>query len=291
MPFLNRKYLQLKVKFFKFFGMDVSHAKTIYLLKNNRKLNLKNPQEFAEKIKWLKLFKYTEAYKNYVDKYEVRAYVKEKIGESYLNTIIGVYDDVDDINLDDLPNQFALKGTHGSGYNIIVKDKSKLDWKKAKQELKKYLSSNYYYKYRERIYKDVKPRILAEHYLDQLDDDNIIDYKFYCIHGKPTYIMVQTFDDGMRRSCFYDLQWNKVEPDLCKKDFLYKTIPKPNNLDELILVAEKLAGEFIYVRVDLYSIKDRIYYGELTFFPAAGKKRLRVERLNKELGDLIKLPI
>jgi len=270
--------------------MDVSHAKTIFRLKNNKKLNLENPQEFSEKIKWLKLFKYTEAYKNYVDKYEVRAYVKEKIGASYLNTVIGVYDNVDDINFDDLPNQFALKGTHGSGYNIIVEDKNKLDWSETKKELIKYMSSNYYYKYREKIYKDVKPRILAEHYLDQMDNDHIIDYKFYCIHGKPTYVLVKTLDNGEDKNCFYDLQWNKLEPDLNKHDFLSKDIPKPNNLNELIIIAEKLADGFIFIRVDLYSISDKIYFGELTFFPTAGNKRLRVERLNKELGDLIQLP-
>jgi len=291
MTFLKRKYLQLKVKLFKYFGSDLNYVKAIYELKNNKPLNLKNPKEFTEKIQWLKFFKYTESYNSYVDKYEVRAYVKEKIGEAYLNEMIAIYDTVDEINLEKLPNQFALKGTHGSGYNIIVKDKSKLDWNKTKKTLNKFMSLNYYNKYRERIYKNVKPRILVEKYLDQLDNDHIIDYKFFCIHGKSTYIWVKTFNNGKHRNCYYDLQWNKIEGDLNKKDFLSKPIPKPDNLEELISIAEKLADKFIFVRIDLYSIENKIYFGELTFFPFAGNKRITIEHLNTKLGDLIKLPI
>ncbi|WP_452228872.1 MULTISPECIES: ATP-grasp fold amidoligase family protein [unclassified Lacinutrix] len=291
MNFIKRKYYQLSIKYFKVFGTDFQYVKTYYKLKNNRSLNIENPTEFVEKLQWLKFFKYTEAYKNYVDKYEIRAYVKDKIGDAYLNEFIAIYDHVDEIKLDDLPNQFALKGTHGSGYNVIVKDKSSLDWGDAKTKLNKFMSLNYYERYKERIYKDVQPRILAEKYLDQLDNDHIIDYKFYCIHGEPACIWVKTFDDGKYRNCYFDLNWNRLSPDTNKKDYLSKDISKPDNLEELITVAKKLAGDFIFVRVDLYSIENKIYFGELTFFPWAANKRLTVERLNFELGDLIKLPI
>ncbi|AOR27310.1 glycosyltransferase [Formosa sp. Hel1_33_131] len=291
MNFFKRKYYQLLTKYFKNFGTDIQFVKTYYKSKNNRSLNIENPTEFTEKLQWLKFFKYTEAYKDYVDKYEIRSYVEDKIGASYLNDFIAIYNHVDEINLDDLPNQFALKGTHGSGYNVIVKDKSSLDWKDAKSKLNTFMSLNYYDRYRERIYKDVQPRILAETYLDQLDNDHILDYKFYCIHGKPACIWVKTFDNGKHRNCYYDLNWNRMSPDDNKVDYLSKEVPKPDNLEELLTVSEKLANDFIFVRVDLYSIENKIYFGELTFFPWAANRRLTVERLNKELGDLIHLPV
>ena len=137
----------------------------------------------------------------------------------------------------------------------------------------------------------MQPRILAEHYLDQTDSENILDYKFFCIHGEPKYIWTKTFDDGKYRNCYYDLEWNKLEDDNNKKSFLYKDLPKPDQLEELISIAKKLSKEFLYVRVDLYSISGKIYFGELTFFPWAALQRLTVERLNKELGDAITLPI
>jgi hypothetical protein len=292
MNFLKRKYYQLLTKYLSNKpNADLDYIKAQYYLKNERALDLENPTEFTEKLQWLKLHLYTEDYKNYVDKYEVRTYVEEKVGKGYLVDFIGVYDNVDDIDFNTLPNQFALKGTHGSGYNVIVDNKSKINESDVKRTLKTYLKSNYYNKYKELIYRDIKPRILAEHYLDQTDSENILDYKFFCIHGEPNYIWVKTFDDGKYRNCYYDLNWNKVEGDINTKSYLYKAIPKPENLDELIDIAKKLSEDFIFIRVDLYSISGKIYFGELTFFPWAGLKRLTVEHLNKELGDLIQLPI
>ncbi|GGW66194.1 teichuronopeptide biosynthesis TupA-like protein [Winogradskyella epiphytica] len=292
MNFFKRKYYQLLSKYLKSKpNSEVAFTKAQYFLKNERELNLDNPVEFAEKLNWLKFYLYTEDYGDFVDKYEVRKFVEKRIGGNYLVDFIAIYDNVDAIGFQALPNQYALKGTHGSGYNVIVDDKSKIDISQVKKTLNKYLHLNYYDKYKELIYKDVKPRILVEHYLDQSDSENIIDFKFFCIHGEPEYIWVKTFSDGKFRSCYYDLEWNKLQDDSNKKDFLNKSIPKPGNLNELISISKKLSSEFIFVRVDLYSIQDKIYFGELTFFPWAGLKRLTVERLNKELGDLMKLPI
>lgn len=292
MNYIKRKYYQLLSKYLKNKpNADLAFVKAQYYLKNEKYLNIGQPREFMEKLQWLKLNLYNEDYKNFVDKYEVRQYVKDKIGEEYLVDIIGIYQDVDDIDFDTLPDQFALKGTHGSGYNVIVDDKSKIDVLEVKQTLKKYLRKNYYFKYKEPIYKEIKPRILAEHYLDQTDSENIVDYKFFCIHGKPKYIWAKTFCNGKYRNCYYDIEWNKVEGDSNTKNYLEKDLPKPDNLNELISISEKLSGDFIFVRVDLYSINGKTYFGELTFFPWAALKRLTVERLNKELGDLIQLPI
>lgn len=292
MNFIKRKYYQLLTKYLKNKpNADMAFVKAQYYLKNEVQLNLEQPKEFMEKLQWLKLNLYNEDYKDYVDKYEVRDFVESTIGKQYLVDIIGVYDDVDEIDFDELPNQFALKGTHGSGYNVIVEDKSSINVNEVKQTLKKYLKQNYYYKYKEPIYRTIKPRILAEHYLDQTDSENILDYKFFCIHGEPKYIWAKTFYDGKYRNCYYDLDWNKLGNDNNTKSYIDKDLARPENLEELIEISKKLSKDFIFVRVDLYSISGKPYFGELTFFPWAALKRLTVERLNKELGDLIRLPI
>ncbi|MDG4716357.1 ATP-grasp fold amidoligase family protein [Winogradskyella marincola] len=293
MNFIKRKYYQLLVKFLKNKpNSDVDFIKAKYFLKNNKQLNIENPQEFTEKLQWLNLNLYNEDYKDFVDKYEVRKYVEKKIGEGFLVDFIAVFNDVDEIDFNVLPNQFVLKATHGSGYNIIIKDKSKIDITEVKRTLNKYLKSNYYDKYKERVYKKVQPRILIEHYLEEVDGENVLDYKFFCVHGEVIYIFVLMRDkDGKKKYCFYDLDWNKIKNDNPSNTFLSKDIERPDNLNELLSVAKKLAEGFIFIRVDLYSIEGKIYFGELTFFPTSGLQRLYVERLNKELGELMHLPI
>ena len=292
MNFLKRKYYQLLTSFLKRYSSnDLAYIKANYYLKNNRKLHIGNPKEFTEKLQWLRLHVYNETYKDFVDKYEVRKYISEKIGDRYLNDLIGVYDSTDAIKFEELPNQFALKCTHGSGYNVIVKDKPTINVKEIKNKLNTYMSKNYYDKYKELIYKDIRPRIIAERYLYQTDSENIIDYKFYCISGSPKYVLVKTFHNHKYCNCFYDLDWNKLKNDVNYSAYLEEPIEKPKNFDELLNIAKKLSEDFIFIRVDLYSINGIVYFGELTFFPRAGFKRLTVERLNKELGDMIKLPI
>jgi hypothetical protein len=292
MKFLKRKYYQIYIGLLEFVkASNETKSKVKFYYKNNKRLNLKNPVEFMDKIQWLKLYYYTENYGYLVDKYEVREFIKERIGEKYLNKFIDVFYTVNEINFKNLPNQFALKGTHGSGYNIIVDDKSKLNWEKAKVKLLKFLKSDYSKKNEENIYKALIPKILVEEYLSDLNDNYIIDYKFFCFHGKAKYVWVKTFHDGKYRNCYFDLNWNKIKDDSNKKNNLEIDIPKPENLDEMINISNKLSEDFIFVRVDLYSIKMKVYFGELTFFPWGGKERLTVERFNKEFGDLIQLPI
>ncbi len=291
MNFFKRKYYQLLLDFLKATNSsDEKFVKAQYYYKNNRNLDFRKPTEFSEKIQWLKLYHYTEEYRDYADKYAVRDIVEKAIGSSYLNDFIAVYDKVDDIDFEVLPDQFVLKGTHGSGYNIIVPNKAELDIDATKKKLYKYLSRNYYKRCREKVYRTIKPRILAEKYLSSLDTGNIIDYKFYCFHGEPKYILIKTKVNDRFKKCMYDLDWNKLEPDPSTKNYLTETIEKPSNLDEMISVARKLSKDFIFIRVDLYSIEEKIYFGELTFFPNGGIERLFIERLNKEFGDLIHLP-
>ena len=292
MNFFKRKYCKLNIAFLKLLGgNDEKISKLQYFQKNGVNPDLKNPREFMEKTQWLKLYYYTEKYGKYVDKYEVRRHVKEKVGEKYLNDIIGVFDSVSDIKFDNLPKQFVLKGTHGSGYNVIVKDKSKLDVNKTKKKLSQFLSDNYYYKFRELIYKDVKPRILIEKYISETDSDSLIDYKFHCFHGEPKYVFVQRNTPSNLKKGFYDMSWNKVMPENHIPAFSDAEFVKPDNFDEMIQVATKLSEGFIFLRVDLYSIGNKIIFGELTFFSNAGNIRSSIERFNTEFGDLMKLPL
>ena len=291
MNFFKRKYYKLIIKLLKLReGNDEKITILQYLIKNNYRPDLKNPKELTEKLLWLKLNYYKENYGNYVDKYEVRNYVEKKIGKEYLNELFGVYDSVSQINFDTLPNQFVLKGTHGSGYNIIVEDKSKLNITQTKKKLNYFLSQNYYNKFQEAIYKNVKPRIIVENYISKIDDFSMVEYKIFCFNGEPKYIFAEKKESDNIQKCFYDLEWNKILPQKENPIFSKSTFIKPNNLDEMLKVATKLSEGFIFIRVDLYSVGNKITFGELTFFSSAGLIKSTIERFNTEYAKLIQLP-
>lgn len=291
MHLLKRKFYKFYIYLLKLFqANDTKISVFQYLLKNGTKPDLEHPKEFMEKLLWLKLYYYTEAYGNYVDKYEVRNYVEGKIGAQYLNDILGFYDSVAQINFNALPQQFVLKGTHGSGYNIIVKDKAELNVNKTKEKLQQILASNYYFRFREIIYKNVPPRILIEKYISEIDSDSLVDYKFHCFHGEPKYVFVQKNKSKDLTKSFYDLEWNKITPEKYIPSYANANFEKPENFDEMIEVAKKLSEGFIFLRVDLYSIDAKIIFGELTFFSNGGLVRSSIERFNSEFGEFIQLP-
>lgn len=289
-PFFRRKIIQIYIWLLKKRNAsDVKIASLCYFLKNNKFLDIDNPNEFMEKIQWLKLNFYKEDFGKYVDKFEVREFVRERVGDKYLNKIIGVFDKVEDLDYSSFPDQFVIKCTHGSGFNIIVKDRAKFNPKKANVILNKFLKEDYSKVNQEAIYRGVKPRILVENYLCTLDNGAIIDYKFFCFKGDVKSVWVKTFEDGLYKNCYYDLDWKKMNEN-DRSNFLEKAIKRPDNLDEMIFVAHQLAKDFIFMRIDLYSIKDQVFFGEMTFFPFGGKQRLTVEALNYEYGKLIDLP-
>lgn len=291
MNFLKRKYYKLIIKLLRLReGNDEKITILQYLIKNNHRPDLKNPKELTEKLLWLKLNYYKENYGDYVDKYEVRNYVEKKIGREFLNELYGVYDSVSQINFDILPNQFVLKGTHGSGYNIIVEDKSKLNIKQTKKKLNHFLSQNYYNKFQEAIYKNVKPRIVAEKYISKIDDNSVVEYKIFCYNGEPKYIFAEKKESNNIQKCFYDLEWNKILPQKESPIFNKSNFMKPNNLEKMLEVATKLSEGFIFMRVDLYSVGNNITFGELTFFSSAGLIKSKIERFNTEYAKLIQLP-
>lgn len=288
--FILRKYNQTRHTLLNRYSDDdaeITRAK--YFCKNKKVLNLETPKEFMEKIQWLKLYHYKEEYSQYVDKYAVRSFVEAKIGKEYLNEIIGIFDAVEEIDFENLPQQYAIRGTHGSGYNVIVKNASLINSNDVKIKVRSFLKSNYYTKYRETIYKGIKPRILIEKYISNCENE-LIDYKFYCFHGQPKYILVKKTENGKERKCFYDLNWKKIvsNDDI---DGLKSEVEKPANFNEMLKIAGILSDQFIFVRVDLYSIDDKILFGELTFFPTGGHKRFTIDYLNIEMGNLINLPV
>ena len=256
------------------------------------KLDLENPQTFNEKIQWLKLYDSTPIKTRLADKYLVRDWVKEKIGGEYLIPLLGVYDKFEDINFKKLPNQFVIKCNHGCGYNIIVKDKSQLDLEEVKAKLDKWMNENFaFHVGYELQYRDIEPKIIIEKFIENEGTNDLYDYKFWCFKGKVKYIqfLSERNLDGLKMA-FYDTKWNK-------QNFVYdhpldtKTIEKPDNLDLMISLAENLAKNFNYARVDLYRLNNgKIYFGEMTFTSASGTCGWSDAKINKYLGSLIELP-
>lgn len=294
---------------------DERYVKAAYRAKLHKKLDLNNPQTYNEKLQWLKVYYRKSIMTTMVDKYEVKKYIADLIGEEYIIPTLGVWDRVEDIDWDSLPNQFVLKCTHDSGGLVVCKDKSKLDKNKAQMRLSKSLKRNYYYQNREWPYKDVKPRIIAEQYLGvndnsiHLEVDNavdtqtlqakfgLLDYKFMCFNGivKALFLDIGVIGNSIGHAenyyrNIYDREWNEM-PFKETRDFYPTPIRKPKYYEEMIALAEKLSKDMPHLRVDLYYVNDRIYVGELTFFHGSGLSNyFEPEEWNYTLGSWIELP-
>lgn len=271
---------------------DSIYLKMVYERCMGKKLNLKNPQSFNEKLQWLKLYDRKPIYSTMVDKYAVKEYVASIIGEKYIIPTLGVWDKFEDINFDILPNQFVLKCTHDSGGLVICEDKNKLDIVAARKKLNKSLKHNYYYGGREWPYKNVKPRIIAEKYMKDSDAENLKDYKFFCFNGMPKCFKVD-FDRFVEHHANYfsmDGKLMRLGEEICPPDF-NREIFLPKSLRLMKEFASKLANEQPFLRVDFYEVDGRVYFGELTFFPASGFGKFIYEGNDELLGSWIKLPI
>jgi hypothetical protein len=255
-----------------------------------RSLNLKNPTSFNEKLQWLKLNDRKEWYTNIVDKVEVSKYVSERIGEQYIIPVIAVFNSVDEIDYTKLPDQFILKCTHDSGGTIICTDKSKLDVQKTNSYLRKKLNRNYFYLHREFPYKKIKSRIICEQFISPDGVSTPIDYKFFCFHGVPKIIQVDTNRFTNHGRLTLDTNWNKVpfviDPQYVKENL---QIEKPGNLDEMLAISKKLSQGFKFIRIDLYSVNTKIYFGEMTFYQLAGYENITPYEYNEWMGSLINL--
>ena len=270
---------------------DKKYIELKYLTFFKKKLNLKNPQTFNEKLQWLKIYDRNHQYTQMVDKYEAKKYVASIIGEEYIIPTIGIYNSFDEIDFKKLPNKFVIKCTHDSGGLVVCKDKNKLDKNNAKKKIEKSLKTNYYYCGREWPYKNVKPRIIIEKYMCTKEQKELIDYKFFCFNGNPKIILVcsERFSSNNMCETWFDDKWNFL--DIIESSHrVDKTIKKPINLSKMMEFSKKLSKDIPFVRVDFYEINGKTYFGELTFFPASGFERFEPKEWDYKLGEMLKLP-
>lgn len=246
----EREKLYIKKRFLKIFGYNI---------------DFKCPKSFNEHIQCLKLSDRNPRYTKLADKYEVRKYVEGRVGEQFLNELYGAWNSPHDIRFRDLPNQFVLKATHGSSWNIICDDKNKMDIRWLDSQLRMWLSCNYYKRGFEWVYKDIPPMIICEKFLGH----EILDFKFFCFNGTPRFIQVDIDRYKNHRRAIYDLQWN-LQAFTIHYEQYREHIERPKKLDEMIELASKLSQSIPFVRVDFYSIEDQTIFGEMTFFPGNG---------------------
>lgn len=269
---------------------DKLYLMLVFFGNTGRKLNLQNPITYNEKLQWLKLYDRNPLYTNLVDKYEVRTFISEKIGNEYLIPVIGVYNSAEEINWESLPDKFVLKCTHGSGTNIICLDKSKLNIDLAKEKLNKWMKKSWYWYGREWSYKNVTPRIICEKYMVDESGKELKDYKVFCFNGSPKIIQVDFNRFKGHKRNLYDTDWNYIHASIQEPTDPNTVIKKPEKLDKMLELARLLSKDFAHVRVDFYSINDRIYFGEMTFYHGAGFQKFTPESLGVKMGNWIKLP-
>ena len=253
-------------------------------------LDLESPQTFNEKINWMKLHDMDDLKTKLADKYAVRSWVKEKIGEQYLIPLLGVYERPEDIDWDTLPDEFVIKCNHGSAMNIIVNDRNSVDIENINNRLQTWLGINYAFYGFEMQYEKIEPKVLIEKKIENEGHNDLFDYKFYCFGGEPIYIqfMLDRFQNIVKVATF-DLNWVR-QPFAYNHPMTDKTIEKPSNLDLMINIAKKLSEGFKFVRVDLYRMNNgTIYFGEMTFTPDNAKGTWYGKEMGLQFGDLIKL--
>ncbi len=262
----------------------------------DRELDLANPVTFNEKLQWTKLYDRNPLMVQCADKYAVREYVVQKGYGHILNELYDVYESVDKIDFESLPDSYVLKVTHGSGWNVLVKDgvvtigTQTRDIKTARRRLKKWLRKSQYIRYREWCYKDIQPRIVCEKYLED-SGGSLADYKIYCFHGEPKMIQVVVDRSTNCQEAFYDAQWRRLDLVSVNNPPCQREIEPPVCLQEMLEIAAAISAEFRYVRVDLYDQSGKPVFGEMTFFPGFGLLKFTPKRYDIEFGNLLKLPI
>lgn len=284
-----RKILEYILKRVWFLFPDAFYLKVLYYLKMGRKLDLDHPKTMNEKLQWLKLHNQKAQFTEMVDKILVKDYVSKKIGPQYVVPLLGVWDNVENIDFESLPQQFVLKANH-SGDNkgiVICPDKSTIDVDKAKRNLKKSLKLDIYKVYREWPYKNVRKRFFAEEYLGK----DLVDYKFYCFDGYVDSVMVCVDRQiGSPKFYFFDKEWQlkryNARGKAAPADF---SLPKPEGVDEMFGLASELSKGLPFARVDFYNVNGKIYFGEITFFPASGFDANRLPEADMHFGSMIDL--
>lgn len=270
---------------------DETYIRLVFKATFGYELDLNNPKTFSEKLQWLKLYNRRPEYTMMVDKYRVREYIREKIGDEYLIPLLNVWGSVEEIDFDKLPNQFVLKCNHDQGSVVICKDKAHFDIDAAKQKLARKLKRNHYWSIREWPYKNVKPCIICEQYMqDDGGKEELSDYKVLCFNGEPKLIEVHRgrFGGGHTQD-FYDTDWKKTvynQPDVPMSD---EVMDKPVFADEILGLSRMLSAGIPHVRVDWYYTNGHLYFSELTFFDASGFDPFADDQ-DAEIGSWLVLP-
>lgn len=278
-----------KMKYALRFLPDKAYLQLYYFAQFKRFINFKNPKTYNEKLNWLKLNDRKPEYTKMVDKYDAKEYAKSIIGEEYIIPTLGVWDKFEDINFDKLPNQFVLKCTHDSEGVVIVKDKEKLNIEETKKKIENAMKYNFFYIGREYPYKNIKPRIIAEQYMEDSTYGELRDYKFFCFEGKPKALFIATDRAvGETKFDYYDIDFNHLDiiqhyPNSNKK------IDKPANYDKMIELSERLSKGLKHARIDFYEVNGKLYFGEITFYHFSGLQPFNEMKWDELFGTWIKI--
>ncbi|MCM3090634.1 MULTISPECIES: ATP-grasp fold amidoligase family protein [unclassified Cytobacillus] len=279
---LLRKKHYIEIRYF--YG---STLKRNFRKRLNYDLNLHYPQTFCEKIQWLKVNYHNPDMVKCSDKYAVRKYIKDKIGDQYLIELYGVYDSVEEINIDKLPDKFVFKPNHSSGRVIICTDKKSMNWKKEFRKMKRWLNENFYFETGEWQYKDIPPKIICERLLQE----DINDYKVFCFNGIPKFTQVISNRSEGYSSNYYDLNWELMDIRRSDHGISRYEIPKPGNYEKMLEISKEISKDFPFVRMDFYEVEGKLFFGETTFTPANGMINYEPKKYDKIFGDYLKLPI
>ncbi len=286
---MNKKKILKKIKYGLRFLPDKMYLQIYYFAQFKKFINFKNPKTFNEKLNWLKINDKNPEYTKMVDKYEAKKYAASIIGEEYIIPTLGVWDKFDDIDFDKLPNQFVLKCTHDSEGLVIVKDKSKFNKEEAKNKIENAMKYNFFYIGREYPYKNVKPRIIAEEYMEDREYGELRDYKFFCFDGEPKAMFIAS-DRGIGETKFdyYDIDFNHLDI-VQHYPNSKKEIKKPINYKKMVELSKKLSKGMKHVRIDFYEVNGKLYFGEITFYHFSGLQPFNDKKWDELFGSWLHL--
>ena len=272
-----------------FFLPNITRMRLLFRFRHGYSLNLEHPRTYNEKLQWLKIHDRHKEYTNMVDKIEAKKYVASIIGEEYIIPTLAVFNSIEEINFDILPNQFVMKCTHDSGGIVVCTDKYKLNRDEAIKKMRKGLRTKYSKYNMEYPYDDVVPRIIVEPFLVDESGYELKDYKFFCFNGIAKCLFVATDRPDDTKFDFFDMEWNHL-PIINGHPNNPTPIPRPQNFEKMVEISEKLSSGIPHVRVDLYNIGGKIYFGELTFFHWGGMTKIEPLEWDYKLGDMLVLP-
>ena len=270
---------------------DKLYIKLLYNVRTGKKLDLDNPRTFNEKLNWMKIYDRNPEYTKLADKLQVKQIVSDKIGDKYVIPLLKTWDNAEDIDISDLPEQFVLKCNHDSGSVVICRDKKKFDLEQAKKKLKSCLENNYFYYSREWVYKNIKPKVICEPYVEDFEDAELRDYKFFCFDGKVRFLYVATdrFKENEEvKFTFFDPDYNflPIKHGHPSADPLPK---KPEKFEEMKAIAEKLSAGLRHVRVDLYEANGKVYFSEFTFYNNSAFLPFEPEKWDHTFGEYMRM--